>query len=141
VDNRVVTITKDGHSFQLAGLPDSVKGKPDWPSVLHELAARKSPAILLAHRPDAWLLPGVERVALILAGHTHGGQITIPGIGAPLKHNHIPGGYVAGRLDRPGKPVLITSRGLGTSELPLRFGARPQVIRIRLESKKGGESG
>ncbi len=135
LDNRVVPVERDGATLWMAGLPDFVKGRPDWPAVSRQLASLDGPAILLAHRPDAWMLPGVERVGLVLAGHTHGGQVTIPGIGAPLRHNRVPGGYVAGRLEVAGKPVLITSRGLGTSELPIRFGARPEVIRIRLVRK------
>ncbi len=132
IDNQVREIRRGGASLYIAGLPDFVKGKPDWPGIRSQLEALRGPAILLAHRPDAWLLEGVERVSLILAGHTHGGQVVIPGYGAPLKHNRIPGRYVAGRLESPGKPVLITSRGLGTSELPVRFFSRPEVLMIRL---------
>lgn len=136
LDNRVRAIERGGATLLVTGLPDFVKGLPDWDKVRRELLDKSAPVILLAHRPDAWLLPGVERVSLILAGHTHGGQVTIPGIGAPLKHNHVPGGYVAGRLDAPNKPVLITSRGLGTSELPIRFLARPEIILIHLVKSK-----
>jgi hypothetical protein len=132
IDNEVRVIERNGERLWIAGLPDFVKGKPDWDKVRHELDQQSGPAILLAHRPDAWQLPGVERVSLILSGHTHGGQVVIPGFGAPLRHNHLPGRYVAGRLEKPGHPVLITSRGLGTSELPVRFGSRPEVLLIRL---------
>lgn len=140
LDNRVVALKKSGQTLWLAGLPDLVKGTPKWDEVLNALSEQPGPALLLAHRPDAWLLPGVQRVALILAGHTHGGQIRIPGWGAPLTHNHLPGRYAAGRLDRAGHPVLITSRGLGTSELPLRFAARPEILLIRLvKGQMGGK--
>ncbi|PSR21757.1 MAG: metallophosphoesterase [Sulfobacillus acidophilus] len=132
LDNRVVTIEKDGQQMLLAGLPDLVKGEPRWDEVKAELQRRGLPAILLAHRPDAGLLPDLDGVAVILAGHTHGGQVVIPGYGAVFRHNHLPGRYVAGLWQKPGGPVLITSRGIGTSELPVRFWARPQVIRIRL---------
>jgi hypothetical protein len=77
-------------------------------------------------------------VQLILAGHTHGGQIRLPILGALVRHNHVGGGYVSGRLDKPGGPVLITSRGLGTSELPVRFMARPEIIRVRLKAAVRG---
>ncbi|NMP22284.1 metallophosphoesterase [Sulfobacillus harzensis] len=132
IDNQVREIRRGDASLWIAGLPDFVKGRPDWSAVRRQLQERSGPAILLAHRPDAWLLEGVERVSLILAGHTHGGQVVIPVYGAPLKHNRVPGRYVAGRLESPDKPVLITSRGLGTSELPVRFLARPEVLMIRL---------
>lgn len=132
VDNEVRGIHRDGASLWIAGLPDFVKGRPDWERVRDAVRQHAGPAVLLSHRPDAWLLDGVERFSLILSGHTHGGQVAIPGYGAPLKHNRIGGGYVAGRLTGPGKPVLITSKGLGTSELPIRFFARPEVLMIHL---------
>ncbi|MCY0880274.1 MAG: metallophosphoesterase [Firmicutes bacterium] len=132
LDNRVVTLTRAGQRLLVAGLPDLVLGQPDWLGVRRALEASLDVAILLSHRPDAWLLPGVERVALILAGHTHGGQVVLPGLGALARHTRIPGGYVAGRLETPSRPVLITSRGLGTSELPIRWGARPEVVRVVL---------
>lgn len=132
IDNRIVAVRRGDEQILLAGLPDFVKGNPDWATVRDKLEQCRGIAILLVHRPDAWLLPGVERVSLILAGHTHGGQVVIPGMGAPVRHNRVPDGYVAGRREAPGRPVLITSRGLGTSELPIRFGARPEVIRVRL---------
>lgn len=139
LDNQVVAIERGEDTLWVAGLPDLVKGRPDWIRLRKELEGKHGPVVFLAHRPDVWMLPGIERVALVLAGHTHGGQVVVPGFKAPLRHNKIPGDYVAGRLDAPGKPVLMTSRGLGTSELPIRFGARPEVIRIRLTAGVVGE--
>lgn len=136
LDNRVVRLERDGQYLLLAGLPDFVMGQPRWDLVRSALEQSNAPAVLLAHRPDAWFLPGVERVGLILAGHTHGGQVRFPWVGALLRHNRLPGRYVAGRLDVAGHPVLITSQGLGTSELPVRFLTRPEVIVVRLTAKK-----
>lgn len=132
LDNRAVAIERNGARMWLAGLPDLVKGRPDWPGLRDRLNHVDEPVILLAHRPDAALLPGAERAALVLSGHTHGGQVTIPGIGAVFKHNRLPGRYAGGPWYGPGGPVVITSRGLGTSELPVRLGARPELVRIRL---------
>lgn len=137
LDNRVAVLEKEGQTLVMAGLPDFIKGAPEWESVRSALQVQPGPAVLLAHRPDAWLLPGVERVSLILAGHTHGGQVRLPLLGALVRHNSIPGKYVSGRLERDGKPVLITSRGLGTSELPIRLLARPEVVRVRLVRETG----
>jgi predicted MPP superfamily phosphohydrolase len=134
LDNRVLPIQKHGETLLLAGLPDLVRGSPNWHQVLGVLRASSHRAVLLSHRPDAWLLPGIERVSLILAGHTHGGQVVLPGLGVLVRHTRIPEPYVAGRLESPGRPVLITSRGLGTSELPIRWGARPEVVRVVLET-------
>lgn len=132
LDNDVRSITRDNQRIWIAGLPDLVKGRPELERVASFLHGTEEPAILLSHRPDARLLPEADRFQLVLSGHTHGGQVTIPGIGAPVRHNHIPGRYAAGYYCRETGPVLITSRGLGTSELPIRFNARPEVVRIRL---------
>ncbi|MCY0865122.1 MAG: metallophosphoesterase [Sulfobacillus sp.] len=134
LDNRVVVLRRGRAHLILAGIPDLVKGQPAWDQVRQQLDSWRSPVILLSHRPDAWNLPGIERVQLILAGHTHGGQVALPFWGAPIRHNHVPDRYVAGLKTAPGKPVLITSRGLGTSELPIRFLARPEMIRVILRA-------
>lgn len=130
LDNRTVAIRRGDDYIWLAGLPDLVKGQPQWETVQEAWARSSAPVILLSHRPDAALLPGAERCALVLSGHTHGGQVAVPGWGAVFRHNHLPGRYVAGY--KKGRPTVITSRGLGTSELPIRFAARPEIVRIRL---------
>lgn len=132
LDNRVRSIQRGDAELVVAGIPDLVLGRPDWSAVLQELGS--GPAVLLSHRPDAVLLPQASRFQLILAGHTHGGQVVFPIVGALLKHNRIGQGYVAGRRDVPGEPVLITSRGLGTSELPVRFLCRPELVRVILRA-------
>lgn len=63
---------------------------------------------------------------LILAGHTHGGQVRIPWLG-PLEWGLIPGDYVAGSYEADGSLVYV-SRGIGTSILPVRFACAPEVV-------------
>ena len=75
VDNEVRVIRRGDDQLLIAGLPDFVKGQPDWGRVRAALEGETGPAVLLAHRPDAWLLPGVERAALLLAGQTRGWQV------------------------------------------------------------------
>lgn len=67
-----------------------------------------------------------ERVDLILAGHTHGGQVRLPWIGA-LEERIQLGPYVMGRYEVDGSMVYV-SRGVGTSYLPVRFGCPPEVV-------------
>lgn len=136
LDNRVVAIRRGEAVLWLAGVPDLIKGKPDLPGVVRAMG--EGPAILLSHRPDGARLAEAPRFGLTLAGHTHGGQVVIPGWGAPLKHNRIGGGYVAGPLALEGGRWLITSRGLGTSELPIRFWCRPELVRIILTKEGSG---
>lgn len=63
---------------------------------------------------------------LVLAGHTHGGQVRLPWIG-PLDRSLLPGPYVAGRYDAGGAMIYV-SRGIGTSYLPVRFACPPEVV-------------
>ncbi len=133
LDNRTVSVARGQARLWIAGIPDLIEGDPHLPGVVHALEASPDPAILLSHRPDALLLPESSRFGLILSGHTHGGQITLAGWWAPLRHNHIGHGYVSGCMSgNDGKTTLITSAGLGASELPARFGARPEIVHITL---------
>jgi predicted MPP superfamily phosphohydrolase len=136
LDNRVVVRERGGAPYQTAGLPDLKKGRPDWDALTLEPGL---PAILLAHRPDVVLHPAAAPFCLVLAGHTHGGQVRLPGFGAILKHSVLARRAVYGlSRPRPGQ-TLIVSAGLGTSELPIRFCDRPEVVRVVLEQAPAGE--
>lgn len=70
--------------------------------------------ILVAHRPDVvlGLRPG-SRIDLVVAGHTHGGQVVVPGFGPPLTLSRVPRAVAAGGLHRLGGPPIYVSRGVG----------------------------
>ncbi|HLB04093.1 MAG TPA: metallophosphoesterase, partial [Gaiellaceae bacterium] len=87
--------------------------------------------ILLCHFPEIVdrLPPGAFQ--LVLAGHTHGGQLCVPIPGGKLRLEHLGGRYWEGVYRRPGA-TLYVSRGLGTSFVPFRFLARPQAIELVL---------
>ncbi|MEO8290957.1 MAG: metallophosphoesterase [Gaiellaceae bacterium] len=88
--------------------------------------------ILLCHFPDVvrWLDPG--DFDLILAGHLHGGQICIPTPRGKIRLEHLRARYWEG-LHQTSAGQLYVSRGLGTSFVPFRFLARPEVTLLRLE--------
>ena len=118
-----------------AGVDDDMESRPDLAAAFEGIPAL-APLILLAHNPDIWLQCGVDRADLVLSGHTHGGQIQLPGIGAVhTQGTHLPRSRSAGWFER-GRSKMFVSRGLGES-IPLRFGARPQVALIRLISAVG----
>jgi len=95
-----------------------------------------APVVLLAHNPDVWLDPLAERADLVLAGHTHGGQIRLPLLGvAHTQGTHLQRSRPAGWFQR-GRSRMFVSRGLGES-IPLRFGVRPQAALIRLVAAGG----
>ena len=90
-------------------------------------------AVALVHSPDVvseWILAGFD---LVLAGHTHAGQVRLPGLGALVTNCSLPNG-LAGGLNRVGEGWLHVSPGLGTGKFaPVRFGCRPEATLLRLE--------
>ena len=89
--------------------------------------------ILLCHFPQVIdrLEPGV--FDLVLSGHLHAGQITVPYPGGRLRLAHLRWTYVEGLYERPGG-VLHLSAGLGTTFVPFRFFARPAAYELVLHS-------
>jgi predicted MPP superfamily phosphohydrolase len=126
-----------------AGVPlldDATRSLQGGRLVLHGLNDGHPPAtplatpgfdLILCHYPAvlprvAW--PGVE---LVLAGHSHGGQVNLPG-GKPLWLPYECGGFLAGWYDHERGTRMYVSRGVGTSILPLRFLCRPEVAVLRI---------
>ena len=91
--------------------------------------------MLLTHAPDAALrLPSRSDggPSLVLSGHTHGGQIRVPGWGAPLRHSRlVTREQPSGVFDVNGTQVVV-SRGFGTAHVPLRFACRPEIAVLTL---------
>lgn len=119
IENRIVRRA----GLTVAGIDDIYAGRPDTTLFDRPLPG---PVLLLTHSPEVVrLLPRGER--LVLAGHTHCGQIVLPVIG-PLGslQNGKRGPLACGVVRRKGR-VFVVSAGLGTSILPLRFGAPPDL--------------
>jgi predicted MPP superfamily phosphohydrolase len=92
--------------------------------------ADESPVLVLSHRPD--IFPAVpSRVALTLAGHTHGGQIRLPLVGAPVVPSRFGQAYAAGHVEQGGRHLFVTT-GIGTSILPVRLGVPPEMVVLEL---------
>ena len=118
----------DGVDIQLAGVDDVSEGTPDLVQTLRELKSGE-PNILLSHNPDILEEADSRRADLILAGHTHGGQIVLPWLCAAHTHSeHLKRREASGYMRR-GNTQLYVSRGIGEG-IPLRFGARPQIALI-----------
>ncbi len=86
--------------------------------------------ILLAHTPDAALDAAAPRVDLVISGHTHGGQMVVPGIGPPLTFARVPRQVAAGGLHTLNGQALYVSRGVGFERglaPPMRFWCPPEL--------------
>lgn len=129
LNNANTRLTRGGATLQLAGVDDWSWGQSDFARALHGLDARR-PTILLSHQPIVLDLLPAAGVSLILSGHTHGGQLRLPFVGAPVRFiNEFK--YLRGHYQR-GATQLYVSRGTGTVGLPVRLGARPEIAVLRL---------
>lgn len=97
------------------------------------------PRLLLSHNPDAAeRVPESLRIDLMLSGHTHGGQVRIPGLGTPVVPSAFGQKYAGGLVAGPRCPVVVT-RGVGMTILPLRLGVPPEIGLITLRGNKSNE--
>lgn len=118
----------------IAGVGDRFSHHDDAAQALRRLRPLPGARLILTHSPMlAPLLPGGD--APVLAGHTHCGQVVLPIIGAPHPVARVP--YLCGLYRRGGRPILVTA-GLGTSDLPLRLGAPPDLWLLTLGPRSAG---
>lgn len=123
----------DGVDLYLVGVDDVCEGRPDLSSALRDVP-EDATRILLSHHPDILEESASHQMDLILSGHTHGGQISLPWVGAAHTHSlHLSRREAAGYLRR-GRAQVYISRGIGEG-IPLRFGARPQITLLTLLAK------
>lgn len=88
--------------------------------------------IVLSHVPDVF--PRIpDRVALTVSGHTHGAQVDIPGLRALITPSRYGARYKAGHIVEEGRHLYVC-RGVGTSHLPVRLGAPPEISLLTLRS-------
>lgn len=126
--NKHVTVRAQFGSVSISGLDDTTRGWPRGDLALDQASADRR--IVLMHSPDGLESIGDRHFDLALCGHTHGGQIALPW-GAPI---FIPGGplnrqYSRGSHTLSGerRRMLLVSRGVGCSSLPVRLFAAPEV--------------
>lgn len=123
----------DGVDIYLAGVDDLFEGMPDIHGALADIPADAT-KILLSHNPDILDDPASRQFDLILSGHTHGGQISLPVVGAAHTQSfHLDRHEAAGYLKRDNTQVYI-SRGAGEG-IPIRFGAKPQITLLTVKGE------
>ena len=125
--NRCVAIERAGERLWIAGVDDALLGRPDLDRALE---GSRPPVILLSHNPDLLFEAARRGVALMLSGHTHAGQIRIPGL--PVLYRQSRYRLDEGRYRHDGTE-LVVSRGLGAVALPLRVACPPEAVLLTLE--------
>lgn len=138
MQNDAVLLGTPGRKFWLAGLGDQLahwlgpgrfRGVDDLPGTLAKIRT-DDPVLLLVHEPD--IFPAVpDRVALTLAGHTHGGQIRLPFIWPYFVPSKYGARFAYGHVVENDRH-LIVSGGLGTSMIPARLGVPPEIVHVTL---------
>jgi predicted MPP superfamily phosphohydrolase len=133
----------DGRSLALTGLRARTSRTGD-PELMRRILGRGPRAdlrVVFGHSPDfVRALAGWAPVDLALAGHTHGGQVVLPGFGPLVTLSRLPRRYAGGLNDYAGIPLHV-SRGVGLergSAPPIRFLCPPEVSLLRLRSESPG---
>jgi predicted MPP superfamily phosphohydrolase len=128
-----VTAVSRTRSFTVGELEITCLSVRDSFSTDLSLPASKHFQIVLGHCPNFAL--GDVPADLLVAGHCHGGQVRLPGIGPLITHSRVPRSWSAGVTNLSGGKKLIVSRGVGMERgfaPPLRFLCRPELVIIEL---------
>jgi uncharacterized protein len=130
LNNTGVWLEYRGARLRIAGVGDLWTDMQDPSAALGD-ATRDDAVILLSHNPDFVESIRDPRVGLVLSGHTHGGQVVVPGFGAPIVPSRYGQKYLHGLVRGPCTQVFVT-RGVGTITPPVRFLCRPEIVLITL---------
>jgi hypothetical protein len=138
LENEAVLMGEGSRRFWLAGLGDQLayrlghrkfRGVDDLAGTLKRVTTG-DPVILMVHEPDIFTrIP--DRVSLTLAGHTHGGQIRLPMVQPFWAPSEYGARFAYGHIVERGRHMIV-SGGLGTSQVPLRLGMPPEIVRVTL---------
>jgi uncharacterized protein len=129
LENEAASVRARGERFWIVGLADPTWRRPDVEAAFADVPDGE-PVLVLSHDPD--LFPRIPaRAALTLSGHTHGGQVDLPGVRAKVIPSRFGDRFAAGHVVEDGRHLHV-SRGLGTSRFPVRFRSPPEVLLLRL---------
>jgi predicted MPP superfamily phosphohydrolase len=128
------TVLRDARTrFSVRGEPMDFIGIRYWthkiPDLVHLVRGALPHAILLAHTPKRLIEAQQLAIPAVSSGHTHGGQIVLPGLG-PIAAREFP--VIAGLARKEGTTIFV-SRGVGTIYVPIRINCPPEVAVLTLE--------
>ncbi len=140
----IVVLRNEWRSLEIGGELVRIGGAGDDSVRMARLDSATPPtggfSIMLTHAPDAALrlrMPRDGGPSLVLCGHTHGGQIRVPGWGAPLRHSRLVSRQQTSGVFEVGGAQVVVSQGFGTAHVPLRFACRPEIGLITLTNRAG----
>jgi uncharacterized protein len=133
LEDRAVPITKNQCRFWLVGLSDYTEGKLEFHQAFSMVPA-DLPILVFTHNPDIFPDLFKTRFSLLIAGHTHGGQVSLPLIGRAIVPSKYGERYAIGHIEENNRHLFVTP-GIGTSILPVRFGVPPEISILRLQAK------
>lgn len=132
LQNQAVKYIKDGEHIWILGVDDPYTDRDNLKGSLEQVddSAAK---ILLAHAPNIYDEAIRSNIDLVLTGHTHGGQVRLPLVGAIVA----PGQGFFPKLDyglyAKNSTSMVINGGIGESALPIRFNSRPEIVLITLK--------
>lgn len=138
--NEHVTVERGGAQLAIAGLDDPVTQNDDIEGTLSGVPADAA-VVLLSHSPDIVYQAADRGVDLILAGHTHGGQVVLPWLGPPIVNSRFGRRFASG-LKRVNGTTIYVSRGIGVVGVgvPVRINCPPEVALITLRTPQSSPS-
>jgi predicted MPP superfamily phosphohydrolase len=129
LDDRSVLIKRGAARFWLVGISDFWEGPHDARTAMSQIDDN-SPVLVFTHNPDVF--PTIAReFSLMIAGHTHGGQVYLPLLGRPIVPSRYGERYAIGHVAENGRHLFVSS-GLGTSIIPVRFRVPPEITVLEL---------
>lgn len=127
--NQALALERQGQYLWIAGVDDIWEGHDRLSRVVEKIGDRPGAVVLMAHEPDfADVSFGAGRFDLQISGHSHGGQVVLPLIGAPILPR-FGEKYPSGLYDLGGM-FQYTNRGLGTVPPRVRFNCRPEITQF-----------
>lgn len=139
LSNRSITVSRSGSSIKLIGVDDPSTSKQDYKAAMREVEDGAF-RLMLAHSPDiAWHF-GQGDIHLALCGHTHGGQVCLPGGQALVCPINLGVDYAKGIFLWRGA-TLFVNRGLGVTAVPLRAFCPPEIALLTLRRGQGPGAG
>jgi uncharacterized protein len=132
LEDRAALISENQCRFWLIGLSDYNIGKLEYRQAF-AMVPPGEPVLVFTHSPD--IFPDIKKAefSLLIAGHTHGGQVNLPFIGRAIVPSKYGQRYAIGHIKENDRDLFVTP-GIGTSILPVRFRVPPEISYLNLQA-------